>query len=407
MNHVFWKRLLVVGLLVAAALFLTGCTPKGEALENDAQSDSEASRKGEEEETDERVPVEVSALERGSIEAVLRFSTNLEAERAIGVFSEASRQVVELLVEEGHYVKKGQVLLRLKDDAQRSAVAKTESQLRKAEKEYQRQKRLFEDDLIPEQKFTDSTYEVEQLEIAVADAKRELSYTELRAPISGTITQRMVNLGDTITVNQKLFDMVDFNSIVARVFVPEKDMARVRVGQPARIIAESLGGAERVGKVDRIAPVVDSQSGTIKTTVSVPRNKILRPGMFVEVELVTAVHSEALLVPKRAIIFDNDQAFVFRIVDGTNDDGEAIKVAERLLVEPLLEDRAFVEPPEGTVLRMGDDIVVAGQAGLKDGAPVRLLAMAGEAGAGEAGAGEATGDAENVGEATAEAREAV
>lgn len=378
MIHQYLLRLLAAATALVLALAVTGCTPTGEALENESAGKSgEAEREDEtEKEADERVPVEVVALDRGPIEAVLRFSTNLEAERAVGVFSEASRQVVDLLVEEGDYVTKGQLLLRLEDEAQKSALAKAQSQLRKAQREYQRQKGLYDDELISEQAYSEATYEVEQLEIAVEDARRELSYTELKAPIAGTVTQRLVNLGDTITMNQHLFDLVDFDSIVARVFVPEKDMSRVRTNQAARIFAEPLGDAQRIGRVERIAPVVDAQSGTVKTTVAIPKNQGLRPGMFVEVVLVTAVHKQALLVPKRAIVYDNDQAFVFRAVDGEDEDGESVTLAERLLIQPLLEDRRFVEPVAGSALSAGDRIVIAGQAGLKDGAQVRLLGQA-------------------------------
>lgn len=401
MNHGYWKRFLWIGLLIAAAVAWTGCTPKGEALESESTSaKAEDAEKDDEKEADKRVPVETAILGQGTIEAVLRFSTNLEAERAVGVFAEASRQVVALNVEEGDYVKKGQVLLRLKDDAQRSALAKAESQLAKANRDFEQQERVYKEELISEQAFNAITYDLEQAQIAVDDAKRELSYTAVRAPIAGTITERMVNLGATVTVNQKLFEMVDFDSIVARVFVPEKDMARVRVGQPARIFAEPLGGAQRVGRIDRIAPVVDAQSGTVKTTVAIPRNQALRPGTFVEVELVTAVHDDALLVPKRAIVFDNDQAFVFRITDGTDKDGAPAKVAERLLIETLLEDRAFVEPAE-SALASGDRIVVAGQAGLKDGATVRILDLAAEGMDGGANDGAVAGEGD-----PAEAREA-
>ena len=126
--------------------------------------------------------------------------------------------------------------------------------------------------------------------------------------------------------------------------------------------AEAIGGASFVGTVDRISPVVDPGTGTVKVTVATPRQEGLRPGMYVEVELVTAVHEDALLLPKRAVVYDNDQLFVFRLGDERR--------AERIKVEPVLEDVENIEPTSG--LDEGDQIVVAGQASLKDGALVRL-----------------------------------
>ena len=317
---------------------------------------------GDDEDEEEAVPVEVAALARGEIESVLRFSSNLEAESQVQVFSQAKRLVHELLVEEGDQVRKGRLLLRLQDDEQRSALAKVQSQLDKAEREYRRQKRLREQELISQQAFADAIFEMEQLEIARDDAERELSYTEVRAPIAGTVTSRMVNVGDQVQIGQELFEMIDFDSIVARIFVPEKHLPNLRPGLQARISTVAAESEDYAGSVDRIAPVVDPQSGTVKVTIAIGQQPGLRPGLYVDVDLVTATHPEALLVPKRAVVYDNDQMFVYRL--------GAERRVERVFVEALLSDKNFVEPVDG--LEVGDEVVVAGQAGLKDGALVQL-----------------------------------
>jgi membrane fusion protein (multidrug efflux system) len=328
-------------------------------------TDAKTWREGEKARKDrkeEAVPVEIVALGRGEIEAVLRLSSNLEAERAVQVFAEAPRRVTELLVEEGNAVKRGQMLVRLQDEEQTSAVAKAEIALEQSRRDFARTKELYEQKLVTEELFTEAGYTVKRNEIALEDARRELSYTQVRAPIAGVVTERLVNLGDHVTVNQPLFRIVDFDSIVARIFVPEKDMVRLEKGQPARLRADALGGASFSGHIDRISPVVDPGTGTVKVTVATPRQAGLRPGMYVEVELVTAVHDDALLVPKRALVYDNDQAFVFRLKEERR--------VERLRLQALLEDADNVEPEGGVAA--GDQIVVAGQSGLKDGALVRL-----------------------------------
>jgi membrane fusion protein (multidrug efflux system) len=318
------------------------------------------------EKTEEAVPVEVAELARGPIESVLRFSSSLEAEGQVEVISQAKRLVTELLVEEGDRVERGQLLLRLQDDEQRSALAKVRSQLAKAEREYEQQERLYSQELIAEQDFDNATYSLEQLQIALDDARRELGYTEVRAPTRGTITQRMVNLGDQVQIGQELFEIIDFETIVARIFVPEKHLAELRTGLPARISAKSTRAGEHRGTVKRIAPVVDPRSGTVKVTIDVGAQAGLRPGMYVDVDLVTATHADAVLVPKRALVYDSDQVFVYRL-------GEENRV-HRVFIEPRLTDKHHVEPAEG--LSSGDRVVVAGQAALKEGA---LVSLPGEA----------------------------
>ena len=314
---------------------------------------------------DEAIPVAALPMFRGRIESVLRFSTNLEAESRVDVLSEAERHVTELLVEEGDTVRAGQTLLLLEDEAQRTALRRVESQLDRSRLEYERQKRLFEQDLISEQAYNQARYDTEQLELALEDAERELSYATVLAPISGVVTERLVNVGDHVETHAKLFQIVDFDSIVARVFVPERQLPGLFVGQPARVLAQSLDGS-RQAKVERISPVVDPRSGTVKVTLDIPGNQDLLPGMYVEVDLVAAVEDDALLAPKRALVYDQEQVFVFRVVE--NAEGPR---AERLLVNILIESEDVVQLAGD--LAEGQRLIVAGQAGLKDGARVRLL----------------------------------
>ena len=322
---------LVIAFLVASAAVIVGCAPAdGAAIASEpaAKTDIELSP----EEADEVMAVAAFPLTRGEIESVLRYSTNLEAESEVKIYSEAARQVVELLVEEGSRVAVGQPLVRLKDEQQRSNLAKAKSQLAKAEREYDRQRKLFEQELISEQAFSEATYEKEQLEIAVSDAERELGYATVRSPLAGVITARMVSLGDYVQVNQHLFDLVDFSSLVARVYVPEKELVNLFVGQGARLTSEALGDQTRTARIQRIAPTVDSRSGTVKVTLSIDEKSELRPGMYVEAELVVAVDTNALLVPKRALVYDQDQVFVYRATPKAGAPDR--HVVERLLIEP-------------------------------------------------------------------------
>jgi membrane fusion protein (multidrug efflux system) len=355
-------------------------TDSAEEVQDGSAKKAKKAKKGEEEDDEnqeEAVPVEVLDLGRGRIETVLRFSTNLEAEREVRVVSQASGQlpVVHLLAEEGADVRKGQVLLRLQNDQLRTALERTRGQLAKAQREYDRQTNLHEQKLISEQAYTEATYELEQLQLALKDAQRELSYTEVRAPISGTVTERHVSVGNQVTRGQMLFGIVDFDSIVARVYVPEKELWRIRPELEARILAEAARGDVRRGSVDRIAPRVDPKSGTVKVTVAIPRSETLLPGMYVSVELITDVNEDAVLVPKKALIYDADQIFVFRLVEGEGDSAGEDRV-ERLLVEARLEDRDHIEV--GGSLVEGDHIVIAGQAGLKDDSLVRLVGAVGQ-----------------------------
>lgn len=335
--------------LVAIACSL-GCRSKASANHTQAHRSAQA------------VPVEVAKVTRGAIEAVIQHSTHLEAEEEVKVFARTSNRVIELLVEEGDQVKKDQVLVRLEDDVQKTAFAKAQVRYEKAQQEFNRQKSLFAQKLISEQAFNDAHFEFKQLELALEDARRELDYTQVRAPIAGTVSRRQVKLGDLVSLNQHLFDLVDFASIVARVYVAESDLPQLQLDLPARVIPTSSPDAAVPGYVMRIAPIVEAKSGLVKVTIGFKDVRQLRPGMFVNVELITARHPQALLISKRALVYDGESSYVFRLLPG--------RVVERVPVLTKVDDEFNIEPASG--FQEGDEIVIAGQTGLKHGAKVRL-----------------------------------
>lgn len=344
-------------LLTLMSLFFFSCNM--EVKSDQAKKEETTSSK---KKADEAVPVEITPLERGSLEASLRATANLVAEETVMVPARTSNRVLNILVEEGDKVSKNQVLLRLENDAQKTALERTRVQLDKARREHKRQKSLFDQKLISDQEYNNATANLEELELTFKDNQRELDYTVVRAPIAGTITQRMINQGDQISMNQNLFEIIDFNSIVARIFVPEKNLPALRERLKARVSSTALGGETYDGYVLRVAPTVDAKTGTVKVTVGLNQIGMLRPGLFVDVELILEVRENALLIPKKALVYDDADMYVFSV----NDD---MRVS-RKQVTPRLTDRFFVEPTSG--FEDGENIVIAGQAGLKDGALVKL-----------------------------------
>lgn len=346
-------------LLLAILLIGNGCkfdTKSAEKKKADEKAKKDKKKK------ERGVPVDVTKIGRGKIEDVIKASNHLEAEQEVRVLSRAANQVVELLVEEGDQVKKDQVLLRLEDTDQRLAYKKTLSQLNQAKSNFARTEKMFKDELVPQKDYDDEKHRLDQLQVSVEEAERQVDFTEIKAPITGTITTRLAKVGDHINSGQHLFDIIDFESIVARVYVPERHLGNLEIDQSVRVIAKSQADKVFEGYVKRIAPIVDKGSGTVKVTVGVRTRGELRPGMYVDAELVVATHPEALLIPKRAIVYGGDQMFVYLL--------QPKRRVKRALVEPLLSDRDHVEPKEG--FNEGDEIIIAGQTGLRDDALVEL-----------------------------------
>lgn len=342
---------LFAGVLFAAAIAAGGCTRKGGPPGAEGADGDEA---------EAPVPVEVTTIERGRIEETLRFSATLEAETAVQVLARTTGQVRSRQVEEGDQVKQGGVMLRLEREEQASALRRAQTELAQAQRNFRAQEGLHKKGVVSDQTFENAEFDVKRLKIARDDAARALRYTTVAAPIAGTVTQRLVKRGDLVAPNQPLFEIVDFESLVANVYVPEKDIGRVAVGGVARLQAPTTGAMLEDGRVERVAPVVDPRTGTVKVTIALDDTAALRPGMFVDVQLVVADRSDAILLPRRALVYDNDEPYAFKVVDGTT--------AERVQLQLVAEDEDFVLPESG--FAEGDSVVIAGQVGLKNGATV-------------------------------------
>ncbi len=343
-------------------LFFTGCDTGESTGKSGKGAGKIAPKKGP---AGKPVLVELATVQRGSIEEVLERSAALQAEEQVLVLARTQNPAVELLVEEGDLVEKDQILLRLENDAQKTAHTRANTDLNKARIEYERVDQLYTQSLISESDFVNAKFAYDQAKLVEEEARRQLEFTEVRAPIKGTITSRTVKVGDKVTTGTPIFEIIDLDSTVAVIHVPEQYLPKLRKGMKARLFSGTLGDKVFDGFVKRISPIVDADAGTVKVVVGLDELGALSPGMWVNVELILQEKQNALLIPKRAITYSVDQTFAFK----TYTDEEGQLRAQRQLVEPLNVDKDFLEPKEGFI--EGDLIVVAGHGALKDGAAVR------------------------------------
>lgn len=309
------------------------------------------------------VPVEVRASRRADVLAVYSGTATLEAEADAAILAKVPGEVVAILVEEGDGVHGGQVLARLDGDRLRLEEQQAQATLRKLQQEYERNVELHEKGLVSAGAFESLKYDLDALQAAYARAKLELSYTEIKAPFTGVVTERHIKVGNTLTANEPTFHLTDFDPLHAYLYVPEREFRKLQVGQVAEIRADALPETVFQGKVARISPVIDPDTGTFKVTVEVnDSTNRLKPGMFGRVNIVYDIHRDALLVPRSALLDDELESTVFVVLDG---------IAVLRTVETGMTQGADVEITKG----LGDEmqVIVVGHTGLKDGASVRIV----------------------------------
>jgi membrane fusion protein (multidrug efflux system) len=312
----------------------------------------------------EAAPVEVATVTRGPISSFLTFNSTLETEATVDIFPQASGQVEELLAEEGKIVSEGEALLRIEDRELKVDVEESSTNYDHLKTNFARTEDLFQRALINKQEYEDQKFQLDQARLRLERAKLKLSYATVRAPFAGVVSARETQVGARVGPGTKVFSLVKLDEIVARVFVPGRYLPVVAENQAAIVTSEFLPDRSFKGWVKRISPVIDPKSGTFKVTVGVKADKPsdLPPGLFVGVRVVTDTRPNALLVSKRAIVYEGGERYVFAVVNG--------RAAKRKLVAGF-EEPNNIEALAG--FEPGTPVIVLGQSGLKDGSLVRIV----------------------------------
>lgn len=348
-----WTRAV---LAVCFCLALAGCKANG-------QHTDEGGEDGEKKAEAAAIPVEVAAASRAAMTAAFQGTANLQAEAEAEVVTKTSGVVLEIAVEEGDSVRKGEVLARLDSDRQRLDLAQSRANLRKLENEFKRQQELFERKLISQDVFERARFDLETQKAAYDIAELQLSYTEIRAPIEGVVSKRMVKVGNLIQINQALFKIDDFDPLEAVVNVPEREMSTLAAGQPVQMLVDAMPGQVFIGTVGRVSPVVDPSSGTFRVVAQFrDPSGGLRSGMFGRVRIVYDQRTDALVVPRAALIGEGSEPEVFVVDNG---------VVKRTKVKIGYTDGGNVEILEG--LTDGQQVVTLGQSALRDGTKVQVI----------------------------------
>lgn len=346
----------LVAAVLACALILGACAqgdaPDGEVTDTEEHGEEVIA-----------VPVEVGTPVRGDIFAVYSGTAPIEAFAEADVIAKVAGEVREILVEEGDDVTKGQILARLDGDRLRLELNQSAANLQKLKRDYERNVDLKEKGLISTGDFDKIRYEMEALEASYNLAKLELDYTQIRAPIDGVVSNRYVRLGNTVSVNDPVFEVTSLNPLVAYLHVPEREYRNIQKGQVVGIDIDALAGQRIVAEVTRVSPVVDPATGTFKITIEISdQERLIKPGMFGRINIVYDQHVNVLQVPRSAIIEESGETSVFVV--------EEDKAIRRQVVTGY-SNAGMIEVVEG--LDDDDRVVTVGQVGLKDEALVTII----------------------------------
>ncbi|GAA6183717.1 MULTISPECIES: efflux RND transporter periplasmic adaptor subunit [Aliiglaciecola] len=360
-NHASISRSTIKQLSLAAficsSFLLTACG-QAEANKNDQQEAEQVKVIP--------IPVEVKNLERGNISSNYATTAVLEAKEEAFVVARASGIIDQILVEEGDYVEKGQVLAKLDPERYELNLLRAAADLQGIEKELAKVNKVYHKKLISDDTYDKLTAQYESAKATLALAKLDLKEATIVAPISGYIAERNAKVGNLTESFQRerMFHIVQQKQLYGIVYLPEKELSRVHKDQPASLLLSALSNTTINAYVERISPVIDSKTGTFKVTLRVPNeNNLLKAGMFSQVSLNYDTHLDATLLPRKALLAIDDKTNVF-VVD---EDGIANKIA----ITVGYQEGNFVEVIKG--LTGTEKVVVTGHQNLKDKAVVEIV----------------------------------
>jgi RND family efflux transporter MFP subunit len=374
---------LVLAALVAGAALATACA--------NSQAKDEANTASNSQPTATPTPVDVTtapAITR-NLQRDVHVVGSFAADEEVIVSAQAAGELSQLNVDFGGYVSQGQVIAtidqrdaKLKveqaeatlkqtmarlgmkegekfDSDQNAEVRVAKSQLDWAKLELDRSVKLIEKGDIPRSSYDEKVtnhnlaqarYQaaldsvnqqlaaVEQQKAALALAKKALTDTIVRSPISGAVKEKHASRGAYLMVNGKIVTLVKINPLRLRADIPESSAAAVRTGQTMNVTVDAFPNRPFTGRVVRIGPSLDEKTRalTVEAEVANPGN-LLRPGMFAKSRLITSANTPAVMVPQRAVVtvaglskvfvIENGKA-VERIVKTGATDGDLIEIAE-------------------------------------------------------------------------------
>jgi len=335
--------------------------------------------------------VKLERVKRQPINAFLVLNGTVEPERKVEVYSRLSAYVKKIVREEGALVEKGDTLALLDDTEIRILHRQAQLQLQQAKltledesANLERSKELKKTEMISDQDYqlSESNYNKAKLDFQnkqenFKDLELQLSYTNISAPVDGYVTERMTEVGSRVNANQQLFTVEDFSPLLVKVYVPSSDVVNLEDGMEAEIDSDVLNGMIFKGKIKIINPRIDVQSGTVKVTIEVfDKTKKLKPGMFVETKILIRNKPDAVVIPKKAVSYRENEAYVFIF------DRKTMAVSKRT-VETGISEGDNIEITSG--LEEGEPLVTVGVEGLKDKMKVSVQGFGGPGGPGGPG----------------------
>ena len=307
----------------------------------------------------EQWPASMTAI--GSIEAV----------HGVMVSADLPGTVARINFDSGKAVREGEILVELDTRQERAQLASLEAQRDLAKVNFGRMQELVNAGVISRMDYDQATAQQKATEANVAEIKATIARKTIRAPFSGILGIRKVNLGQYLPAGSPVVSNQSLNPIYVNVGVPQQASAQVHVGRKLRVTTEDIAGKVFAGSVTAIDSEVDPTTRNIQVqaTLSNPEGK-LRPGMFVQVEMPLGASRSVIALPASAINYAPYGDSVFVITDLKDPKGKTYRGVRQQFVK--VEGSRGDQVGVISGLNPGEEVVTSGVFKLRNGAAVQV-----------------------------------
>ncbi|ATL46531.1 efflux transporter periplasmic adaptor subunit [Chitinophaga caeni] len=308
------------------------------------------------------IPVLVEKVAKVEFDRNFTANGNFEPIRELTFSSEVSGRITQLLVKEGSVVSKGQLLVRVDDELLNTELQQAKVNLDKITLDKQRNEKAFETGGVTQKQLDDSKTEYKLAQARLDAAQRRVNDTYVKAPISGVINAKYVELGTYLSPGNKMFDIVDVSKLKLVVSVPEAQVIHLDKGDQVKITTNVFPETSYTGVITFIASKGDNTLNyPVEMVVDNVSGKTLKAGMYGSANFEMPQMQPAIIISRNAFVggVKSNQVFVME---------KGIAKLKKVVAGNIYGDR--VEIREG--LNEGDTVITSGQINLVDGSKVSL-----------------------------------
>lgn len=358
--------LLAALLALVAAVVLAGCGNDA----NDAQGAATETR---------AIRVETMVLEPTRFEEVIQITGSVEALDDAVLSAQSSGTVISL-VPLGTLVGAGQVVAQLDPAVLRSSLEQSQAQVEAAEAQFElaednlrRNEPLYRDSVISavewenvRARYNEARANLSQAQAGLSQAQEQLRRTRVTAPFSGTVETHFAEIGEQVSPGQQVARIINTNRVKVVAGVPERYAGDIAPGTPVTVEFRAYAGQRTQSEVSFVGRAIDTESRTFPVEIAIPNPEgTIKPEMVAQVFVTRNQLDDALVIPRSAIVRDEDAMSVFLVKDENN-----FQVAAK---QSVVLGAGYSGEVVVTNLQPGDEVIVLGQNNLTEGDRVQVM----------------------------------